>query len=112
MSKTSPQDERIEREIADLKREIAKLSALLALRKAEAGHPALRKLVQEIDKALEAMHKEGAAVARFGHEHFGGIAMSRIGGAIGSILLIGSVGYAIALALGWAGPGMPAKANS
>lgn len=101
MKNANPQSEQIQAEISALKREIAELSALLALKKVEAGHPSLRRLVQEIDKARAALKREAASVSQFSREHLGGITRSQVAKAAGRILLIGVIGYALSEAFGW-----------
>lgn len=57
MKEHREQNEELERQIKDLRREIAKLSAVLAFRKLEMGHPGLEKLVHGMSDA-------GASVKR------------------------------------------------
>lgn len=94
MSKEN-QDRDIEREIKSLKKEIARLSALLAFKKLESDHPVLEKLATEIGRGEAAIKNRAEKIADFGRERLGDL---DAGGAIkifGRILLIGSIGYLI-----------------
>lgn len=92
--------ERLERQIHELKKEIAELSSLLALRKLEYEHPRLERLVSDISRAKSAIKREAARVEEFGHEHFGDVSLAKTMAALGGILLIGGAGYAVLSAFG------------
>ena len=93
-------DEILDEQIRSLRREIAELSSLLALRKLEKEHPHFHKLMEELTLAKEAMAREKGRIEDFASRHCGHGGLCKGASVLGSVLVIGSVGYAFLHALG------------
>lgn len=93
-------DARLDKQIWELKKEIAELSSLLALRKLEVDHPHLEKLVDDFSRMRRAVKKEAGRIEDFGREHLSDVSLGKSMAVLGGIFLIGSVGYAVLSAFG------------
>lgn len=82
-------------EIKDLQKEIARLSALLALRKLETRHPHLEKAVNEITRTINYIENEAEKLALLKQIKLGKCPAKDILKILGKVFLIGGVGYAI-----------------
>ncbi len=100
MSNDRETNERLEKQILQLKKEIAELTSLLALKKLETEHPHLEKLVNEISHVRNAVRREAGKIEEFGRDHLGDISLGKSMAVLGGIFLIGSVGYAVLSAFG------------
>lgn len=85
----------LESQIRDLKEEIARLSALLALRKLEERHPLLERLVSGAEKEKAALQAGYGHYSALGRQKLGEISLGKSMGILGGVLAIGSIGYAI-----------------
>lgn len=83
------------KEIKELQQEIAKLSALLALRKLESRHPYLEKAVNEITRTIDYMENEAEKLSLLKQIKAGKCPAKGLLKIFGKIFLIGGVGYAI-----------------
>lgn len=92
--------ENLDRQMRDLQKEIAELSALLALKKLEKEHPHLEKLVNEVSHLRQAFKREAGRIEDYGREHLAELNPGKIATALGSIFLLGSVAYAVLSAFG------------
>ena len=90
----------LDQQMRDLRKEIAELSALLALRKLEKEHPHLEKLVNDVSQLRRAFKREAGKIEDYGREHLAELNPSKIATALGSIFLLGSVAYAVLSAFG------------
>lgn len=101
MSKTNNAD--LERQISEIKREITRLSAILALRELEERHPLLEKLTSKAEqekRRLGASYQHWSSVAR---QHLDEGGLRKDLSILGAVLAIGSAGYAILALLGLMG---------
>lgn len=90
-------------QVRELQEEIARLSAILALRKLEERHPLLERLVSGAERekaALRADYDHYSAVAR---QKLGDVSLGKSLGVLGGVLAIGSIGYAILTFMGFTG---------
>lgn len=96
MKKEQEQNAELNREIRALQREIAELSALLALRKLETEHPALHKFVSDAQRSGDAVRAKAERVYNFGQQHL----PRKLQNIFGGILILGVLGSALAYIFG------------
>lgn len=89
------ENERLEKQIRELKKEIAELSSLLALKKIESEHPRLEKLANDLSHVRRAIKRDADRVEEFAHDHFGDISVGKSVAVLGGLFLAGSIGYAV-----------------
>ncbi len=94
-------DIQLEKQIKELRHEVEKLSALLALRKLESNHPSFHKLVSEITRLESAARTAGSEAADLGGRIVNHIAHCPYRQVAGHIALIGTIGYVIYLGIEW-----------
>lgn len=94
-------DTQLDDQIRQLRHEIARLSAILAVRKMESGHPAFHKLVDELTRAEESVREIGPELSGLGSRIATHIKNCPYRPIVGRILLFGILGYGISLALDW-----------
>lgn len=95
------QDLPLGEQIKQLRREIEKLSALLAVRKMESRHPAFRKLVEDLAWAEAGLKQKGGEVAHLGSEIANHVKHCPYRHIVGRIAVLGILGYVISLGLEW-----------
>ncbi|MBD5641120.1 MAG: hypothetical protein HDQ91_01710 [Desulfovibrio sp.] len=95
------QDMPLEEQIKSLRREIEKLSALLAVRKMESRHPAFHKLVENIARAEAGLKDKGDELAHLGQEIANHVKHCPYRHIAGRIICMGILGYVVFLGLEW-----------
>lgn len=93
MALQSSENAQLEQEIKDLQQQIAKLSALLTLRKMEKNHPRLESVVNQLEHLTAFLNAEKQKLATFGNEHLCPFKTNPFLKAVSRILCIGVAGY-------------------
>ena len=89
----------LEKQIKEIRREIAALSAILAIRELEERHPLFKKIVDKAEAEKQLLGQKYHQLSTYAHEN--GVAK---GAAIlGAILALGTAGYAVLSILGLLG---------
>lgn len=90
----------LEKQITEIKDEIARLTALLALRKIEEQHPLLEKLISGAHIKGSAVRQDYERLSGMAREKLEDISPAKSLAVLGGVLAIGSIGYAILSMLG------------
>lgn len=101
MAQSVNQQADLDREIRDLRRQIEKLSALLALKKLESAHPRLERAGREFDRIMEHARTETARIRALEEEYLGPLMANRTVRTTAEILFIGVIGYGLLRLFGW-----------
>lgn len=93
----------LQAQISELKREIAGLSALLALKKLENNHPALHEFAAEIESIGRSMSRGRQRLGEAADEYLSPLRNNAAARFVGRVLVLSCINFALSWMFGWLG---------
>ncbi|MBD5553346.1 MAG: hypothetical protein HDQ44_03310 [Desulfovibrio sp.] len=91
----------LQAQISELKREIAELSALLALKKMENNHPALHRFAAEIESIGRSLARGRQRLGLAADEYLPQLRNNEAARFVGRVLVLSCINFALAWMFGW-----------